>query len=299
MTRAAAVLIAALLFAPHAHAQGDPGQARAHFELGVRLVEQGRWSDAVRELEAARAIRATAPVLYNLGIAYRAIGRVRDGIAAFRAFLELLGPGGSAPRRSEVEGYVAELESRLAHVQLRVTPPGASVTVDDREETATQLELDPGRHRVRVSRPGFRDADEEVRLEPGEQRTVEITLVRARTRLHVEASTAGAIVVVDGRRLGPGPIDTEVEPGEHVVEVSAPGHRPMRREFDLSPGEATRWNAELTPEGGSIVESPWLWIAIGVALVGAGLGIGFGVGSGTEEPYVGDLGLVTGVLRGP
>jgi hypothetical protein len=298
MTRTASTLLVLSLLSTGnvAHAQESPEDARAHFERGVQLVDQSRWSEAVRELEAARAIRTTAPLLYNLGLAYRAVGRVREALSAFREFLDRLGPSGSAARRGEVDGYITELTARLSHLHVRVAPEGAAITIDGHAAESSDLDLDPGSHRLRVAREGWQNEEQEVSLSPGEERTVSITLERARTRLHVETSTAGANIMVDGRRLGPGPIDTDVDPGEHVVEVSAAGHRTVRREVELSPGEVVRWQADLVPAGDQIIESPWLWIAIGVVLAGAGLGIGFGVGSRTEDPIVGDLGIVTGVL---
>ncbi len=298
MTRFAC-LVLVLALGARAHAQESDQAARAHFELGVRLVEQARWSDAVRELEAARAIRATAPVLYNLGIAYRAIGRVRDGIATFQQFIEVLGARGSAARRDEVQGYIAELQTRIAHLSVSVAPEEAQVLVDGRAIESAELDLDPGVHRVRARAPGHEAFEEEITLGDGERRTLEISLTQMRARLHVETATPNAIVTLDGRALGAPPIDTELDPGEHVVEVGAPGYSSLRRTVNLSAGEATRWQPELTATGGDpILTSPWLWIALGVVLAGTGLGLGFGLGSGTEEPYVGDLGLVTGVLRG-
>lgn len=297
--RALVLLAASLLIGAPAAAQDATEQARAHFELGLRMVEQGRWSDAVRELEAARAIRPTAPVLYNLGIAYRAVGRVRDAIAVFGEFLEVLGAEGSRTRRAEVEGYIAELRTRLAHLRVRAAPPEARVEVDDRE-AGEAIELDPGTHRVRVSLQGHVTHEEEVSLQPGEQRTLDVELAPASTRLTIETRTPGAIVFLDGRELGAPPIDEEVSPGEHVVELRAPGHLALRRELVLSPGEALRLEPELTRESRSIVEEPWLWIGSGAALaVVIAIVVGVVAASGTEDPYVGNLGVVTGVLVGP
>lgn len=303
MTRAlptAVALLLAVASASAAYAQDDPtAQARAHFELGVALIEQSRWSDAVTELEAARAIHATAPVLYNLGIAYRAVGRVSAALRAFAEFLDLLGAEGSATRRTEVEGYVAELTTMLAHVRVSLEPPDATLEVDGAPTAAGEIAVDAGVHVLHASAPDRVAVERRVELATGETAVVRMVLEVSLARLEVDSAVAGAVVVVDGRIVGAPPVSEALSPGDHVVEVRAPGRDTSRREMTLVGGETVRWQADLSG-GESLVESPWLWIGIGVALVAGGVAIGTTVAlSGTEAPIVGDLGLVTGVLVSP
>src|SRR6478752_2685514 len=66
-------------------------RAREHFARGVQLIQEARWLDAIGELETARDLRVTPPVLYNLGLAQRAVGRNREAVTSFRGFLNLAG----------------------------------------------------------------------------------------------------------------------------------------------------------------------------------------------------------------
>jgi hypothetical protein len=68
--------------APSVVVPNDPVReaARLHFQRGVGYIEQERWADAILELQRARDLRVTPAVLYNLGLAYRAVGRNRDAM---------------------------------------------------------------------------------------------------------------------------------------------------------------------------------------------------------------------------
>jgi hypothetical protein len=283
-------------------ASGDVAQAREHFELGVHLIEQGRWQEAVLELEAARRIHATGPVLYNLGIAHRGVGHAQAAIAAFREFLTSLGTGGSAARRAEVDGYIHELEGELAQLRVVTTPASATLVVDDVPAAldGDHLVLDPGTHRLRIEAAGYEPAFRDVTLERGGRETIDVALEEIETRGHlvVESATSGAIVRVDGEVVGAPPYDARLEPGTHELVVSAPGHVELRRQIEIAVGEDLRIEADL-PDDGNILTSPWLWVGVGTVVAGvvtfAVLGA-VGAFTTTEPPVVGDLGIVTGAL---
>ncbi|MCC6876198.1 MAG: PEGA domain-containing protein [Sandaracinaceae bacterium] len=292
------------LAAPPASAQQDAEtqRARAHFEQGVRMIQEGRWADAVSELEAARAIRATSSVLYNLGVALRGVGRFRDAIACFREFIEAVGPSGSAERRADAQGFIDELSAALGTLRITVSPEDADVILDgERLPPGTrEIRIDPGPHRARAEASGYSPLERELEMERAGQATIELELVALPTlgTLVVESATTGALVLLDGTDRGAPPLRAELEPGTHRLAVSAPGHRSLEREIEISIGGLLRVQADLTPEG-SWLESPVLWIVVGVVVAGGVAATAAGVAlSGTQPPLPGDLGLVTGLLRG-
>jgi hypothetical protein len=293
-------LVGSIASSAHAQEADNSAQAREHFELGVRLIEQGRWQDAARELEVARQLRPTAPVLYNLGIAQRGVGRTRAAIASFREFLTLLGERAPPARRAEVEGYIVELEASLAHVAFQLEPSAASLVVDGEAVSSghEDVVLDPGQHRIRVEAEGYEPAFRDITLEPGARERVEVALTELETRgrLRIESSTHGAVVRISGRNVGPPPYDEELEPGTYAVEVTAPGHAPYEREVEVAIGDAITLRADLV-SGEQLHESPVLWGITGGVAVAIALVVGLVVGlSRTEDPLEGELGLVTGVL---
>lgn len=85
--------------------QLDPLNADAQAALGRLVLRRGRTPEAVKYLEAARELGATdLSIAFNLGRAYRQLGRPADAAQAEKEFT----------RRSRVENELGELEKRLA-----------------------------------------------------------------------------------------------------------------------------------------------------------------------------------------
>jgi len=96
-------------------------------------------------------------------------------------------------------------------LNVRSTPPGADVYVDDRRVGKTApdgtLELDQiaaGRHSIRLSHAGYQDHNEWIQLQPAASMGVsaELTVVAASYRVshdHFRGSTPGMLAVRDGR----------------------------------------------------------------------------------------------------
>ncbi|HET6583262.1 MAG TPA: PEGA domain-containing protein, partial [Nannocystaceae bacterium] len=74
---------------------------------------------------------------------------------------------------------IERLRAAVAMVELESTPPGATLEVDGTRigTTPTALELAPGTHRVRVTKPGFRAQTIEVEAIEGLRKTIELPLV--------------------------------------------------------------------------------------------------------------------------
>lgn len=282
-------------------AEVSTDQARAHFEFGVQLIQQGRWSDAVAELEAARAIHVTAPVLYNLGIGLRGVGRLREAVGRFNEFLEMLGAEGSRARRTEVQGYISELTASLGMLHVSLQPPNATVFIDGERmpDGTTERQIDPGSHRVRAELAGYVAHEEEVEMERGGTATVSFMLEARATQgtLVVDRAIEGAEVTIDGTVVGSTPYEGHLDPGTHTLAVRADGYRTLERPIEIVVGELLRVQADLV-SAEHWFESPWLWLGVGVVVVGTALGVAIGfAASGTEAPYQGRLGLAVGLLE--
>lgn len=67
--------------------------------------------------------------------------------------------------------------------------------------------------------------------------------------LAIDAAEPGALVLLDGERLGFSPIDRmlQVAPGRHRLEASRPGYIPFRAELDVQPGALSAAYIELRP----------------------------------------------------
>lgn len=288
-----------------ASAQNNSAEARAHFEAGVAASNQGRWQDALREFEQARAIQATAPVLYNLGLAQRAVGRVRDARATFRTLIEQHGARLANDRRTEIQGYITDADAAVGRIELTISPANATVTIDGTPTAERSVEADPGRHEIVVSAPGHQQSRREVDLRRGSSATLDVRLEReeVRRRINVELDESTASVRLDGRVIGRGSCESEVAPGAHELEVSASGFRPYRQSVRVDNADVRlRVSLERLPtQQPAAGISPWVWVGVGVgsaAVIGGVVALAVALGSTVEDPYRGSWNTVAQGLNG-
>ena len=158
-------------------------------------------------------------------------------------------------------GEVAELRgirlrSLTASLQVKLgVPQEAEILVDGRHAGRTGDMLTgvaPGRRRVTVRAPGYRDwtervafqADKEVSLNAG-------NLVPLPARIILTRSTAGAEVVVDQRVIGRtsgGEDSFEVPASSRVLALRGDGFRQRRFRLALSPGGEATFDGALEAE---------------------------------------------------
>ncbi len=153
--------------------------ARDAYRLGISLIKQGQWSDALAAFERSFRLKPDAVTAFDIGYCERALGRFTR---ARKSFLRALAaPELPADKATEARGYLAEIESRLARAVTTLTPAGARVSVDGRPLDAAApaelvagtrepgppeavgapsftLVLDPGTHVIVVGAPGVPDA---------------------------------------------------------------------------------------------------------------------------------------------
>jgi tetratricopeptide (TPR) repeat protein len=100
--------------------------------------------------------------------------------------------------------------------------------------------------------------------------------------LAIDADHAGALVMLDGKRLDVAPIDKilEVSPGLHRLEVTREGYVPFRSTIEVQPGALSAAYVDLRPltqppraEGSSL----WTWLAVGASAAALITGTAFGV----------------------
>ena len=148
----------------HASGAGDErGQeARARYERGMQLYNEGASEGALVEFERAYQLAPSYRLLYNIALIRL---QLNDYAQALKAFQEYLAEGGTeiaSVRRSEVERHVANLKTKIGRLQLVSGAHGADVLVDDvvvgRIPLAEVLVLNPGRRRIGITRGGLSSA---------------------------------------------------------------------------------------------------------------------------------------------
>jgi hypothetical protein len=159
----------------------DVDRARDLFREGSSFAEAGKWDLARERFERSLELHRAALTLYNLGIAQQETGHVVDAVESFRAFLAQ--PVEPATQRyvDPVRATLAQLEARVALVQIDVRPAGTRgvvLRIDGRDMPPADgpRRLDPGRHEIVAVAPGYCEAHETAQVADGAHETVALTL---------------------------------------------------------------------------------------------------------------------------
>lgn len=179
MVRAAS----ALLLAVHALVAGGDAQAQqaaasvqqqsdALFDEAMRLARERKYEAALEMFRKSYELVARPEALFDIALAEINLGR---NAAAFRhlgTYLTRFGGEISPQQRARAEGRRADLRTKLGRVEIVVSVPGASVTVDgvSLEETGErrQVWLDPGRREIRAEAPGRLPAAQTIEVKKGD-----------------------------------------------------------------------------------------------------------------------------------
>lgn len=300
-TFALAVLLLSLALPSSGLAQDDARAAsRALFDEGIAHLAERRFEEAVRSFEAARSRYPTASIHFNLGLAYRGLGRARAAIDSFERFLTAVGDTGDPARVEEVNRYLRSLRASLVRVQLDITPSDARVTIDGEAlpRGATAVQLDPGAHVIEASASGHREGRREIHLEPGTSALAQLALERLETAgtLVLDVDPNDSAVRIDGRPHGVGDQEIELEAGAHALLIEALG-RTATRDFEIEAGQ--RLDLSLAIASGD--DLTWLWVVLGVVVVGgaaAAVTTYLVLNPSDQPPLQGDLGIVMTALEG-
>jgi hypothetical protein len=180
----ATALIANLVTAARpAAADGRPTakrEADRHFKTGVRLFDEGKYSEALAEFEQAYALESHPLVLYNLAAAHRALSQYAQALEFYQRFLAE-GKGVVRPRQlARGQRELAELLRLIARITVTTKPEGALVTVDGRaigpSPLADPIILGPGDHVVGASHDGYQAGERSIRVAAGDSLSVGLSL---------------------------------------------------------------------------------------------------------------------------
>ncbi|MBE3519135.1 MAG: PEGA domain-containing protein [Firmicutes bacterium] len=108
-------------------------------------------------------------------------------------------------------------------------PKGAAVFLDGTEMGKTPATLEgvkPGRRRVTLTYPGYREWSTEVELLPGKEHKVSANLspLPPEAVFEIRSEPAGADVFIDGRYCGQTPVKVEIPESTFCLTVAKPGY---------------------------------------------------------------------------
>lgn len=262
--------------------QRDETRARAAFQKGAAAYGEGRFADAIPHfLDSYRYSGRPGP-LFSLGQAHRrryeqdSDPRQRQLALMRYEQYEEAAPDGT--RLAEARRYIKELLEQsplegigevVEHTRVSVSSPapGATAAVDGGPAFVLPkgVDVEPGKHRVVVSAPGFRASSRTVDVLEGSTVTVEMPLDVVKAEIQVDAPE-GSDLWVDGQRVArlPARRAIKVDPGVRQIGVARPGRALFVDEVELEPGETRKVKADLERTG----QRKIAFAAIGVGSAG-------------------------------
>ena len=146
----------------------------------------------------------------------------------------------------EVERHF-RLDPAPARVSFALAPPGGTLTVDGRVASGP-LELAPGvTYRVRYAKPGYAPQATDIAPQPGERRTVAMTLDPTLGDVTVH-SEPEADIEVDGRNVGRTPKRLRLQTIPQTIRLVRDGYRAETRTVTPDPDAPQRVEVTLRTE---------------------------------------------------
>lgn len=179
----ACLLLVTALATTRARAEGaDSTVAEALFQEGRRLSAEQRYAEACPKFAESQRLEPAIGTLLNLATCHIAEGKTAS---AWSEFTRALGEGQRNNRPDVIElaqAQLAELQPKLSRLVVDVAPerelPGLEVRLDGQllhqPAWGVAAPIDPGKHTLRASAPGYTDWTTEVVLGPSEQQSLAI-----------------------------------------------------------------------------------------------------------------------------
>jgi hypothetical protein len=270
-------------------------EARRHFLQGVALYEEGNFTAALAEFQAANQMAPNPSVLFNIGLTEKALYRYADASRTLERYLIEGNQSGARltpERRQQVVQLIEEMKSLLAPLRFLLTPGSARVTVDGRPMTVASdgsLSLAAGNHVVDVAADGYESQRREVIVVAGVPATFEfqLKLIPRTGRVNITSSRPGTRVLIDGQDRGLAPLVLELPAGGHQLEAQADGFEPFRSELVLAAGQERGVDIEMmlppARAGQPVYKKWWFWTGLGTAVAG-GTAAAFLLRPGVKPP---------------
>lgn len=164
--------------------------------------------------------------------------RVRANLQGSIPVEKMLDVADRSPQKLEIV-----MRSDSGEIKCSSEPAGAEIAVNGaaRGQTPSTVQgVPPGKVVVTLSLEGYRQYEETVEVQAGDELKVNATLKPLPASLEVFSIPDGAVVYVDNERRGKAPLTIEtLEAGEHRIRAEMPGFEPLARTVDLKQGKRT------------------------------------------------------------
>ena len=152
-------------------------------------------------------------------------------------------------------GAVAKVVPAASTLEVKTTPPGATVYVDDVKVGVTPLNTQvlPGERVVRLDLKLHQPAEETIVIPIRGNASLEKNLEKVAARIVITASPPGTDIFIDGQNLGKDKVDRGIAPGEHTIRLTAESHRNFEQTITVKADQQYSLDKTLEPNPGTVV----------------------------------------------
>jgi hypothetical protein len=231
-----------------------------------------RYGDALKAYDKAFEAGHDAAVLYNKARAHEALEQFPEALAAIERFDQEAPPA----VRAKVTGLstlIADIRNHVATLIITCNVPGARVTVRDvivgeTAQAALRVQVNRGKARVVVEKEGHASFTQELNL-PGESSTTVTAILEGKadtSLVKITSTPPRAAVSIDGRAVGATPLEIDLSPKSHRLEVERDGYDKLTTTVVIEQGKPRTLDLTLA-ESSSVFGKWWFWTGVGAAVV--------------------------------
>lgn len=155
-------------------------------------------------------------------------------------------------------GAVAKVVPVASTLEVKSTPPGATVYVDDTKMGTTPLttQVLPGERVIKIDLKLHQPIEETLIVPIKGSASLEKALEKVAARLIVTGAPAGTSVFIDGQFVAKDRVDRGILPGQHVIRLTADNHKAFEQSISVKPDEQYVLDKTLEPLPGAVVVGP-------------------------------------------
>jgi tetratricopeptide (TPR) repeat protein len=138
-----------------ATAQGDDGSAEQ--ARGMAAFGAGRYEAAVSALESAYRLNRTPQTLYQIALAYAAMGQPAKALESYQSFVNVADSQKDAVNLAAAKSEIVRINREVGHFAVRVSPSNANIQIDGHAAAILNSEIWmlPGKHTIEIRAPGY------------------------------------------------------------------------------------------------------------------------------------------------
>ncbi len=244
-----------------------PGEARQEAVIGKKELAAALKGRAVTEVPCfaldARCADPIDPFMASFGFERIVLIQGGQDEAGFKFRVTAYEPktGKSNPASSSnailekaLLGAVAKVVPAASTLDVKSTPPGATVFVDDVKVGVTPLNTQvlPGERVVRLDLKLHQPVEESILIPIRGAASLEKTLEKVAARIVITASPAGTEIFLDGVSAGKDKVDRGIAPGEHTVRLVADKYKAFEQTISVKADQQFALDKTLEPLPGAI-----------------------------------------------